>query len=65
VNVQTPSGCAWTASISANWIVIGSPSGSGQRHLDYRILPNTSSQERSGSISIGGRSHQVEQRGRR
>ena len=65
VNVQTASGCSWRASSSASWIVIGSPNGSGQRQLDYRVLPNTTSQERTGSISIGGQAHQVEQRGRR
>jgi Viral BACON domain/Putative binding domain, N-terminal len=65
VNVHTASGCEWTASSSVSWITIASRNGSGQRHLDYRVLPNTSSQDRSGSISVGGRTHEVEQRGRR
>jgi hypothetical protein len=65
VNVRTSEGCTWTASSSVRWIAIGSPNGSGQGHLNYTVERNDGAQERTGRITIGGRTHEVEQRGAR
>lgn len=47
--------CAWTATASANWIVLTGTSGTGNGIVTYQIGPNDTAQGRSGTITIGGR----------
>jgi hypothetical protein len=64
-NVKVSSRCGWSASSSVPWISVSSGSGPGDGRVEYRVQRNESTQDRSGRISVGGQSHDVEQRGRR
>lgn len=56
VAVQASSnGCAWTAASNSDWLTLtGNTSGSGSGTVTYSAAPNTTGQDRAGSISIGG-----------
>jgi hypothetical protein len=60
VNVKTDPGCAWTASTRANWIKLGTTSGSGDGGFNYSVEQNTGA-EREGTITIGGEVHTIRQ----
>jgi hypothetical protein len=64
-NVRTSSGCSWSASSSVGWITLERSSGSGDGRVEYRVQENRTEQERTGRISVGGRTHEVVQRGAR
>ena len=58
--VSTQAGCAVTASANVTWIhIIGASSGA----VSYQIDPNTSSGQRTGTITIGNRTVPVTQDG--
>jgi hypothetical protein len=62
VRIEAAAGCAWRASADANWLAIVSPpEGSGRGEVEYRVEPNLASQPRSATITIGGRTHRVQQ----
>ena len=61
VRVSVPGGCTWTAAASASWIELSSSGGTGTEMLRYRVTANTSSSSRTGTITIGGRTHTVRQ----
>ena len=65
VRVRTRSGCTWDARSNAgSWLTITSGSGgSGDGQVDYRVAPNTSTDDRSGTLSIAGQSFSVRQKG--
>ena len=63
VNVKTEAGCRWTASTGANWIKLGTRSGTGAGELSYSVAENTGA-ERQGTITIGGEVHTIRQAGR-
>jgi hypothetical protein len=52
LNVNTGTGCLWTASTNVGWIHINSASGSGSGTVSFSVDANTGSQ-REGLISIG------------
>jgi Viral BACON domain/Putative binding domain, N-terminal len=55
VDVNTQSGCQWTASSSAAWILILSgASGTGDGEVELGIAPNLGA-ARTGTVTIGGR----------
>ena len=60
VNVKTEAGCRWTASTGANWIKLGTTSGTGEGELSYFVERNTGV-ERQGTITIGGEVHTIRQ----
>jgi hypothetical protein len=62
VRVRARSGCEWEARSNASWIS-GGGSGSGDGEVKYRVSQNSSTQERSGTLSIAGQSFTVRQRG--
>jgi hypothetical protein len=65
VTVTVAVGCAWSAAASAGWIVVtGGSSGSGSGTVAYSVAPNSVTDSRSGSLTIGGQSHTVTQQGR-
>ena len=64
-NVRTSSGCGWSASSGVGWITLERSSGSGEGRVEYRVQENSSQQERTGRISVAGRTHEVVQRGAR
>lgn len=62
VTLSTADGCSWTASSSASWLTITSPtSGSGNAGLSFSATANTSLTARSATISAGGKSVIVSQ----
>ncbi|MBV9405993.1 MAG: hypothetical protein JO211_11660, partial [Acidobacteriaceae bacterium] len=62
VSVSAGSGCAWMASANATWISITSgSSGSGNGTVNYTVSPNTSTQSRSGTISVEGQTFTISQ----
>jgi hypothetical protein len=64
VKVRTRSGCSWEARSSAGWLSITSGSGgSGDGEVSYRVSQNSSTDERSASLSIAGHSFTVRQKG--
>ena len=61
VTVSAGGGCAWTASSQASWITIASgASGSGNGTVTLAVALNLSG-ERSGSVTIAGRTHTITQ----
>ncbi|MCF8298474.1 MAG: C10 family peptidase [Saprospiraceae bacterium] len=61
-NVQTLTGCTWTATESCSWVSITSgSSGSGNGVVNFSIDPNTSSSQRSCSIDVQGQSFSITQ----
>jgi hypothetical protein len=62
--ITTTANCSWTATTTATWITFDSPvSGSGSGRIDYRVARNSSSNNRVGTILVGGQSHTVNQEG--
>jgi hypothetical protein len=64
----SPSNCTgnWSSGSNASWITItggGSGSGSGPSSLSYSVALNASSSQRSGSMTIAGRTFTVTQSG--
>jgi len=65
VAVNVASGCTWTATANAGWIVISAGnSGNGPGTISYSVDANSAVQSRSGVVTVGGRSHSISQQGR-
>jgi hypothetical protein len=66
VDVIAPSGCGWAAtSNSPAWIMISSGSdGSGDGSITYEVLNNGNTSQRTGTISIAGKTFTVTQSGK-
>lgn len=63
VAVTTASGCAWTATTSDGWITIAAPAGgSGNGSVNFSVAANSGA-ARTGTITIGGQTHTVNQAG--
>jgi hypothetical protein len=63
VNVTAGSGCGWTAASNAPWLTITSgASGSGNGTVSFTAAAN-SGPDRTGTLTIGGRTFMVEQAG--
>lgn len=64
VSVSTTSGCSWTAGSNTSWITVTSgSSGNGSGTVGYRVSSNTSTSQRSGSMTIAGKNFSVTQSG--
>ncbi|MGE3178776.1 MAG: BACON domain-containing carbohydrate-binding protein, partial [Vicinamibacterales bacterium] len=64
VSVTATSGCTWTSSSSASWITITSGgTGTGNGSVGYSLAANTGSSQRTGSMTIAGRTVPVTQSG--
>jgi hypothetical protein len=61
--VTTTTGCAWTATSNAPWITVTTPSGSGTGQAGVSVAANTSTIQRSGTLTIAGRTFAVTQGG--
>lgn len=60
--VTTPAGCAWTAASAASWLTVtGGASGSGTGSVTFSAASNTSTQPRSGTLSVAGQIYTVNQ----
>ncbi len=63
-DVTTDQACNWTASTTASFITINSPgSGTGTGTVNLSIQPNTTSNTRSGSVTVQGLTYTVTQFG--
>ncbi|MCG3193534.1 MAG: hypothetical protein DIJKHBIC_02787 [Thermoanaerobaculia bacterium] len=61
--VQSGSGCPWTATSNVSWIVVtAGASGTGNGTVTYRVLSNTGV-ARTGTITAGGQTFTVNQDG--
>jgi photosystem II stability/assembly factor-like uncharacterized protein len=61
ITVTTEAGCPWTATSGAPWVTITSgASGSGSGTVTYAVASNTGA-DRTGTLSIGGRTFTVTQ----
>jgi hypothetical protein len=62
VDVVTTAGCAWTAVSNAAWItVVSGASGTGSGVVEVTVAPNTNNDDRSGTVTIAGRTLRVDQ----
>ena len=60
--VATTTGCAWTATTSAAWITVtGGATGSGNGSATFTVAPSTFSTQRTGLLTIAGRTFTVTQ----
>jgi hypothetical protein len=65
VAVTAPATCAWTAASSADWVTVtAGKTGTGPGSVTYAVEANASTASRSGTLTIGGQSHTVNQQGR-
>ncbi len=65
VTITTSAGCAWSAAAGAGWITISSgASGNGPGTVAYSVAANTATDARSGSLTVAGQTHTVNQEGR-
>jgi Domain of unknown function (DUF5666)/Viral BACON domain/Putative binding domain, N-terminal len=64
VRVTTLAGCTWDASTGDSWIAITSATRvTGAGEVRYRVARNDSTTARSGVVTVGGRTHSVQQDG--
>lgn len=61
-DVVAPAGCGWIATPGASWISISfGSSGTGNGSVGYSAAPNTSTQPRTGTISVANRTFTIDQ----
>ncbi|MFZ4791808.1 MAG: M6 family metalloprotease domain-containing protein, partial [Candidatus Competibacteraceae bacterium] len=64
VNVTADMGCAWTAATSVNWIAITTGNnGSGNGVVNFTVTTNTSTTQRTGTLTIAGQTFTITQAG--
>ena len=64
ISLNTSSGCSWTASSQVNWVSITSGTGgSDGGTINYSVAVNSSSDSRTGTISLQGKPFTVYQDG--
>lgn len=64
VDVETASACTWTAGSSEPWLTITSgASGTGDGRVTYSVAPNTSNDDREGTLTIAGLTVAISQDG--
>jgi len=64
ISVSATAGCPWNASSSRNWITItDGSSGTGSGSVSYSVNPNSTTSQRSGTITAGGKAFTITQAG--
>ncbi len=64
LSVTTSSGCSWTATASASWLLVTSgASGSGNGTVTYSAAANLDTASRTATVTVGGQTHTVTQAG--
>jgi len=64
VAVTAASGCAWTASSALSWVTVtAGASGSGNGNVSVRVAPHSAATQRTGNITIAGRTFAITQTG--
>jgi hypothetical protein len=61
--VNAPGQCEWRATTGASWIRLSNADGRGNGTVSYTVERNASPSSRSGTISVGSRTHTVRQDG--
>ncbi|HKO57042.1 MAG TPA: N,N-dimethylformamidase beta subunit family domain-containing protein [Thermoanaerobaculia bacterium] len=62
IDVTTNALCAWSATSNAPWLVItGGASGTGSAKVSYEVQPNGTGMQRSGTMTIAGKTVTVTQ----
>ncbi|MCW5977378.1 MAG: DUF2341 domain-containing protein [Bryobacteraceae bacterium] len=62
VNITTTSGCSWTVTSLSSWIGVNTPkAGTGSGKSNFSFSANTTGSPRTGGLSIGGVTVQVNQ----
>jgi hypothetical protein len=57
--------CTWKATVSGSWItLLSADSGTGAATLTYSVARNQSRDSRTGTITVGGQQHVIQQAGR-
>ena len=51
--VTDTEGCAWTAVSNVSWLIVTTPTGTGNGTVYYQVLQNNTEEDREGSIAIG------------
>jgi Putative binding domain, N-terminal/Viral BACON domain len=59
--VTTAAGCAWTAVSNVNWITVTTGSGTGNGTAAYTVGLNSSPNQRTGTLTVAGRTVTVTQ----
>lgn len=62
INVFTDERCAWEARSNASWIIVGDVAGIGRDTVVYGVEPNTTGQDRKGTITVAGKTFTIKQR---
>ncbi len=62
-SVTAPSGCAWTAATSDNWVHLIRTSGTGSGTIPLAVDANTATSSRNGSVTVDGQTHTIVQPG--
>ncbi len=60
VTVNAGTGCPWTATSSAGWVTVGTPSGSGAGTVNFTVLTNLGT-ARAATLAIGGQTFTITQ----
>ena len=64
ISVTTQSSCTWTATSNSSWITITSEnSGAGNGTVNYSVSANTSTGQRTGTMTIAGETFTITQEG--
>jgi len=64
VDITSQSGCAWTATSNDSWITITSgSSGTGNGTVTYTVSANTTTSQRTGTMTIAGQTFTVTEEG--
>ncbi len=64
VNVSSTGSCAWTAASNASWLTVTSgSSGAGSGTVGFNVAANTGAAQRTGTLTIAGRTFTVTQDG--
>lgn len=61
VTIMTGSSCSWTAGDSMNWVSLSRTSGVGSGTLRITVSENKTYYDRSGTVSIGGKTFTITQ----
>lgn len=63
VNVSATPGCTWSASSNAGWVTTSSNVFIGSGSTTYAVAPNTTTQSRTGTLTVAGQPFTVVQTG--
>jgi hypothetical protein len=61
--VTTPAGCTWSAQTNVPWITLGTTGGTGNGTVGFNVQAHTSSQQRTGTLTIANHTFTVTQNG--